>query len=93
MGPGAGRVVVVVMRNSTREAGLLSVNLESVIQPFGCLHRLFNRREPLCEHEVADFPGLVRKFALAFANRLGLGLADLLLKSLALLLCISQSAT
>jgi hypothetical protein len=41
--------------------------LSSVLLPFGELHKLFNRKEPLCEHEISRFPTLVTEHAIAFA--------------------------
>ena len=35
---------------------------------FGRLHTLYNRKAPLCKHEVASYPGWVREFAVAFAE-------------------------
>ena len=38
-----------------------------MLEPFGELHKLFNRKDALCEHELAKFPVLVREHAIAFA--------------------------
>ena len=45
-----------------------AAQLDAVMQPFGKLHRLFNRKEPLCEHEIASFGPLVSEYACAFAT-------------------------
>jgi hypothetical protein len=42
--------------------------LLSVFTPFGKLHRLFNRKDSLCEHELASFQPLVVQHAVAFAK-------------------------
>ena len=42
--------------------------LESVLVPFAKLHRLFNRKEGLCDHERASFKPLVAEHAIAFAT-------------------------
>jgi hypothetical protein len=42
--------------------------LFSCLRPFGELHQLFNRKEPLCEHEIVRFPELVVEHAIAFAT-------------------------
>lgn len=42
--------------------------LFSCLRPFGALHLLFNRTEPLCDHELELFSQLVREHAIAFAT-------------------------
>ena len=42
--------------------------LYSCLRPFGELHQLFNRKEPLCEHEIERFQPLVEEHAIAFAK-------------------------
>lgn len=43
--------------------------LASVLLPFGELHKLFNRKDSLCEYEIARFSVLVREHAtIAFAT-------------------------
>ena len=36
--------------------------------PFAEMHKMYNRKEPLCEHEIAKFPQLVEAYAVAFAE-------------------------
>ena len=42
--------------------------LYSCLRPFGQLHQLYNRCEPLCEHEIATFSALRDEHAIAFAR-------------------------
>jgi hypothetical protein len=42
--------------------------LVSCLLPFGELHKLFNRKDALCEHEISKFGMLVREHAIAFAT-------------------------
>ena len=42
--------------------------LETVLMPFAKLHHLFNRKDALCEHEIASFQPLVEEHAIAFAK-------------------------
>jgi hypothetical protein len=48
--------------NSLRAAGL-----KSTLLALGELHKLINRKEPLCEHEIAGFPRLVERYMVGFA--------------------------
>ena len=45
-----------------------AAELDAAMQAFGKLHRLFNRKEPLCEHEIKSFGPLVTEYACAFAK-------------------------
>jgi hypothetical protein len=40
----------------------------ATLRPFGELHQLFNRKEPLCEHEIERLQPLVVEHAIAFAK-------------------------
>ena len=42
--------------------------LETVLVPFAKLHRLFNRKDALCDHEINAFKPLVIEHAIAFAT-------------------------
>ena len=50
------------MGNDEEAGGLFSC-----LRPFGEAHQLFNRLEPLCEHEIVRFKSLVVEHAVAFA--------------------------
>ena len=45
-----------------------AAEVEAVLQPLGAAHRLFNRKEALCEHELAEFPKLIKEYAIKFAE-------------------------
>ena len=45
-----------------------AAELESVLVPFAKLHHLFNRKDALCDHEIASFKLLIKEHAIAFAT-------------------------
>jgi hypothetical protein len=45
-----------------------AAEVETVLQAFGRAHRVFSRKQALCEHEIESFPMLVSDFMVAFAK-------------------------